>query len=78
MIEILHKNKYDNEIPLSNNTVTDMISEINNDPFQQLITRHKESPKFAIQLDKTTDISKLTQLLVYIRYICKENIDNEL
>ncbi|XP_023242879.1 SCAN domain-containing protein 3-like [Centruroides sculpturatus] len=81
MVEILHGSKYSNDIrkiPLSNDTVANRISEISNDQLVQLITRIKESPKFSIQLDETTDITKLAQLLVYVRYVYKENIEEEL
>ena len=43
----------------------------------QLITRIKESQKFSIQLDETIDISKLAQLLVYVRYVYKKNVEEE-
>ena len=54
------------------------ISEINKDQLVQLITKIRESPKFSIQLDETTDVTKLAQFLVYIRYVCKENVKEEL
>jgi len=81
MVEILHGSKYGDDfrkIPLSNDTVAKRISEINNDQLVQLITRIRESPKFSIQLDETTDITKLAQLLVYVRYVYKENVEEEL
>ena len=67
MLEIVYEKKYGDEIskkPLSNDTVSRRISEISNDQLQQLITWLKNSPKVAIQLDETTDISNLAQLLV--------------
>ncbi|XP_035229056.1 protein FAM200A-like [Stegodyphus dumicola] len=81
MVEILHGRKYGDDIrkiPLSNDTVSNRISDINMDQLIQLITRIKESPKFSIQLDKTTDITKLAQLLVYVRYVYKESVEEEL
>ncbi|XP_067137172.1 protein FAM200A-like [Centruroides vittatus] len=66
--ETIHGKKYADElwkIPLSNDIVTRRISEISCDQFQQLIQRIKESPKFAIRLDESTDITNLAQLLVY-------------
>ena len=39
------------KISLSNNTVSQRISEISEDQREQLILRIKESHKFAIQLD---------------------------
>ena len=35
------------------------------------------SPVFALQLDESTDISNLSQLLVYVRYIADERINEE-
>ncbi|XP_057667226.1 protein FAM200A-like [Diorhabda carinulata] len=70
MVEMLHGRKYGNDIrkiPLSNDTVSNRISDVNNDQLVQLIIRIKESPKFSIHLDETTDITKLAQLLVYVR-----------
>ena len=61
MSEIVHGKKYGDEIrkiPLSNDTVARRIAEDSDDQLQQLITRLKKSQKFAIQLDKTTDVSK--------------------
>ena len=75
MVEILHGSKYSNDIQkisLSNNTVANRISEISREQLVQLIQRIKESPKFAIQLDETMDVMKLTQLLAYVRYVYKE------
>ncbi|GLV33345.1 hypothetical protein CBL_08615 [Carabus blaptoides fortunei] len=66
-VEILHGSKYGDDIrkiPLSNDTVSNRISDIKKDELVQLITRIKESSKFLIQLDETTDITKLAQLLV--------------
>ena len=54
------------------------LTDINSDLFQQLIQRIKESPKFAIQLDESTDITNLAQLLVYVRYIYKSNVHEDL
>ncbi|XP_035229526.1 zinc finger BED domain-containing protein 5-like [Stegodyphus dumicola] len=81
MVEILHGRKYGNDIrkiTLLNDTVSNRISDINKDQLIQLITRIKESPKFSIQLDETTDITKLAQLLVYVRYVYKESVEEEL
>ena len=67
MVEILHGSKYSDDIqkiPHSNNTVANRISGISREQLVQLIERIKESPKFAIQLDETTDTMKLTQLYV--------------
>ena len=70
MVELLHGSKYSNgiqKIPLSNDSVANRVSEISRKQLVQLIERIKESPKFTIQLEETTDFTKLTQLLVYVR-----------
>ena len=80
-VEILQGSKYGNDIqklPLSNSTVENKVSESNKDYLAQLITRIEISPKFSIQLDKPTDITKLTQLLACVRYVYKENVKEEL
>ena len=35
------------------------------------------SPVFALQLNETTDVSNLSQLLVYNRYVADERINEE-
>ena len=72
MSEIVHGKKEANEMrktPLSNNTVERRISEISEDQLEQLIVRIKESRKFAIQHDESTDITNTAYLLSYVRYI---------
>ena len=60
------------KISLSNDNVMNRISEIDKDQLAQLITRIKENPQFSIQLNETTDITKLVQLLVYVRHVYKK------
>ena len=38
----------------------------------------KASPYFAIQCDKTTDVAKLSQLLVDVRYVGPTSIEEEM
>ena len=66
------------EIPLSNHTVARRIAETSDDQFEQLIIHLKKSPKFAIQLDETTDSLKNAQLLLYLRYVHEENVEEKL
>ena len=78
--ETIHGKKYADElrkIPLSNDTVSQRISEICDDQFQQLIDRIKESLKFSIQLDESTDITNSAQLLAYVRYCYDNNIHED-
>ena len=62
------------KILLSNNTVARRISEISENQLQQLIDRVKNSPRFAIQLDESTDITNAAQLMVFIRYAYDSNM----
>ena len=81
MSEIAHGKKYGDKIrkiPLSNDTVARRIAEISDDQLQQLLTRLKKSQKFAIQLEETTDVSKNAKLLLYVRYVHEENVEEEL
>ena len=81
MPEIVHGKKYGDEIrkiPLSNDTVARRIAENSDDQLQQLITRLKKNQKFAIQLDETTDVSKMHSCYFYVRYVHEENVEEEL
>jgi hypothetical protein len=44
---------------------------------EQLLTRIKYSPKFALQIDESTDVAGLAQLLAFVRYCFEENIQEE-
>ena len=52
----------------ASDTVARRISEISENQVQQLIDGVKNSPRFAIQLDESTDITNAAQLMVFIRY----------
>jgi hypothetical protein len=41
---------------------------------EQLLTRIKCRPKFALQINKSTDIAGLAQLLLFVRYCFEESI----
>ena len=72
MSTTVHGKKNTNEmrkISLSNNTVCRRIFKISEDQLEQLILRIKESRKFAIQLDESTDVTKMAHLLAYVRYV---------
>jgi hypothetical protein len=45
---------------------------------EQLLTKIKCCPKFAFQIDESSDVGGLPQLLVFVRYIFKEDIQEEL
>ena len=80
MTAIVHGKKEAGEmrkIPLSNNTVLRRIPTISDDQREQLILRVKGF-NFAIQLDESTDITKMVNLLVYFRYIYNNGINEDL
>lgn len=56
-------------IPLSNDTVTRRINDMSQWTENQLIERASKSRFFSLQLDESTDVQGLCQLLVFIRYI---------
>ena len=58
------------EIPLSADIICRRISETSQDIKCQLIDRVKRG-KYALQLDKSTDVSGSAQLIVFVRYIAK-------
>lgn len=70
------KNKIQ-DIPLSNNTVKARIELMSNDIEEQLVSRIKKSPFFALQCDESTDISNCCQLLVFVRFLDDDNIIKE-
>ena len=77
MTEIIHGHKYANEflkILLSNTTVSRGIEDISQDQFVQLIARIKGNSHYAIQIDKSTDISSKAHMLVYVRYCFNINV----
>ena len=56
-------------IPISNNTVMRRIDEMSQWIENRVIERVFESPFFSLQLDESTDVQGLSQLLVFVRYI---------
>lgn len=70
------KNKL-SQIPLSNDTISNRINKISDDILAQILSDLISSPaKFSLQLDESTDISNLSQLAVFVRYV-KEDVIKE-
>ena len=78
--QIMHGNKIADEvkeIPLSADTIRRRISEIGHDIKYQLNDRVKRK-KLALQLDESTDVSGLAQLIVFVRYIANGKPEEDL
>ncbi|XP_067128937.1 protein FAM200C-like [Centruroides vittatus] len=65
------------QIPLSNDTISDRIDDMSKDILAQVVADLISSPaKFSLQLDETTDVSSLSQLAVFVRYV-KDDVIKE-
>ena len=65
------------QISLSNDTVKSRIHEMSDNIKSKLLSKIDSSAVFALQLDESTDISNLSQLLIYVRYDADEKINEE-
>ena len=64
-------------ISCSNSTVSRRIQKMSDDILTQVVTKIKLSNYFAIQLDESTDVADLGQLLVFARYVTMDNLEEE-
>lgn len=65
-------------IPLSNDTVSRRINDMSYDTKEQLVRAIRGSPCFGIQLDESTDVAGLAQLIVFVRGIFQEKVFEDL
>ena len=65
------------QISLSNDTIKSRIHEMSDNIKSKVLSKIDSSPVFALQLDESTDIFNLSQLLVYIRYVADERINEQ-
>ena len=65
------------QILLFNDTIKSRIHKMSENIKSKVISKINPSPVFALQLDKITDASNLSQLLVYIRYVADKKINEE-
>lgn len=61
--DVALKKKKKKKIPLSDNTINRRIQEMSGDIKEQVVAAIKESEKFSLQLDESTDASDDAQLL---------------
>lgn len=66
------------KMPSSDNTVSRRISDMSADVLSQLLCRIHASEFYALQLDESTDVAGLAQLLVYVRYIYGGSIHEDI
>ncbi len=64
--------------PFFNNTVSHHISDMASDIKEQLLANIMQSQYYALQLDVTTDVAGLAQLLTYVRYVKNGNIEEDI
>jgi hypothetical protein len=67
-----------NNIALSAPTVKRRIVSISSYIEEKVVKRLLSSPTFSMQLDESTDIANLAEFLVYVRYIHKNKIEEEM
>ena len=66
------------QLSLSNDTIKSRIHNMSDNNIKsKVLSKIGFSPVFALQLDESTDISNLSLLLVYVRYVADERINEE-
>ena len=62
----------------SNNTVLRCLSDMAEDVLKQLLLHIQASEFYVLQLDESTDVAGLAQLLVYVRYVYGGSIKEDI
>ena len=75
---LLDKQAYNKirDLSLSNDTVASRICDMADNIKSQVLLKITSSQLFAIQLDESTDVANLSQLLVFVRYL--NNVDHKI
>lgn len=66
------------KLSLSNDTVRNRINAMASNVKSILLSQIRQSKFYAIQVDESTDIANLSQLLVYVRYIYQNQIKEDI
>ena len=65
-------------VPLSNDVVTSRIAEISCNIVDKVVTPVKESSvRISLQLNESTDVSNISHLVVFLRYVAHDSICEE-
>ena len=73
-----NKTKRIDLVPLSDDTVNNKIANIANDILSQLIAQIQDRPcRICLQIDETTDIKSISQLVAYVRFVTENAIVDE-
>uniref|UniRef100_A0A8C1P216 DUF4371 domain-containing protein n=1 Tax=Cyprinus carpio TaxID=7962 RepID=A0A8C1P216_CYPCA len=64
-------------IPVSNNTVSRRIDAMSEDILATLVSRVKKSEFYSLQVDESTDVANLANLLLYVRYLFEGTVQED-
>ena len=64
-------------VPLSNDTVQRRIASMSLNVKEQLVSSIKQGGEYSLQIDESTDVSDDAQLLVYVRYLGENTLEEE-
>ncbi|XP_068227658.1 zinc finger BED domain-containing protein 5-like [Palaemon carinicauda] len=69
-----HKMK---QISLSNNTIKNRNAEMSENIKENVVSKVMSSPFFSLQIDESTDVTNIAQLLAFCRYITDKGIEEK-
>ena len=66
------------DVPLPNNVIAGRVADVSRDILDQIVQEIEDSPtRTSLQLDESTHVSTMSQLIVYARYIKDGDITEE-